>query len=206
MVHMNKGKKIIRTKTDETEPELPSALDRGLEHAAEVEKDILLKRVGELEAEIGSLKDELMREQAKFQNLRRRGDEEKAEIRKFGTFDLAFDLLNVLDCFEMGLECSTEGVEEALKPYVQGVQFTIEEMNKVLGRLGIKEIPTDIPYDPELHQVFECVEVRGREDGEIIEVKRKGYMIHDRVLRNALVSVAGSPDECAANEEAGEAE
>ncbi len=215
MKDRNRGKKIIKINNPgaedpldraDIEDRIPSAFERGMQHAEDVDNEILRETVGKLEEEITSLTDELARERAKFQNLRRRTDEEKAEIRKFATYDLAFDLLNVLDCFGLGLECSVEGVDEALKPYIQGVQYTIDEMNKVLARHGILEIPTDIPYDPNLHQVFECVETDGCDEGEIIDVKRKGYMLHDRVLRTALVSVAGTPGACGGDEVRGGAE
>jgi molecular chaperone GrpE len=171
--------------------EVPSALQRALEQADEAERDVLMRRIEELEEEKASMEDELVRERAKLQNTRRRADEEKAEALKYASYDLAFDLLKVLDCFEMGVNCSVDVPPEVLKPYIEGVEYTIAEMTSTLKRHGIEEIPTDIPYDPELHQVFECVEDEGKKHGTIIDVKRKGYRLHDRVLRTALVTIAG---------------
>jgi molecular chaperone GrpE len=83
-----------------------------------------------------------------------------------------------------------------LQPFIKGVEITYQELTSVLRRNGIEEIPTDILYDPDLHQVFECIENSGYEPGTILDVKRKGYKYRDRVLRTALVSIAGSVSEC----------
>lgn len=176
--------------------EIPSALDRALGKADEALKDILKQKVEELELKGEELEKELTIERAKVQNIRRRADEEKAEALKYANYDLAFDLLNVLDCFEMGANCDVDVAPEVLKPYIQGVEYTIEEMNRVLAKHGITEIPTDIPFDPEQHKVFECVEDEEKNDGTILHVKRKGYKLHDRVLRNALVTIAGTLNGC----------
>ena len=93
---------------DAVEHNVPSAWQRALEQAEEAEKDILKKRNEELEREKAELQDELSRERAKLQNLRRRADEERSEAHMYGSYDLAFDLLNIMDCFEMGLSCAAD--------------------------------------------------------------------------------------------------
>ncbi len=183
------------TVDDDRETEIPSAIDRALGKADKALKDVLKQRVEELELEREELEKELSMGRAKVQNIRRRADEEKAEALKYANYDLAFDLLNILDCFEMGADCNVDVAPELLKPYIQGVEYTIQEMNRVLAKHGITEIPTDIPFDPELHKVFECVETEGINEGTILDVKRKGYKLHDRVLRNALVTIVGIPNE-----------
>lgn len=181
---------------DKNGNEIPSAIDRAMDKANEALKDVLKKKVEELEIERSELETELSKERAKVQNIRRRADEDKSEALKYANYDMAFDLLNVLDCFEMGADCDVDVAPDILKPYIQGVEYTIQEMTSVLAKYGIKAIPTDIPFDPEIHTAFECIEAEGVSRGTIVDVKRKGYMLHERVLRNALVTVAGSIDEC----------
>ncbi len=181
---------------DDDPKEMPSAFSRAMHKAEQAESEILKQRIETLEERITELEDELGRERAKVQNIRRRSDEDIREARKYGAYDLAFDLLNVLDCLEMGLNCGVDVPPEALKPYIEGVDYTIQELHRVLKKNGIEEIPTDIPYDPDLHQVFECVEESDEPPGTILRVNRKGYTYHDRVLRNALVVIAGGNREC----------
>ena len=181
---------------DENGDEIPSAMDRAMGKADEALKDVLKKKVEELEMEKSELETELSKERAKVQNIRRRADEDKSEALRYANYDMAFDLLNVLDCFEMGVDCDVDVAPDILKPYIQGVEYTIQEMTSVLAKYGIREIPTDIHFDPELHTAFECIEAEGISRGTIVDVKRKGYMLHERVLRNALVTVAGSIDVC----------
>jgi molecular chaperone GrpE len=219
MVPKKKGKRVIKINQDNLQPErqaegtnndvdneskVPTALERALNHAVEAERDVLKHNVEELEGRVGELEEELNRERAKLQNVRRRADEEMQEVRKYGAYDLAFDLLNILDCLELGMNCNVEAPPEVLKPYIEGVDYTIQELMRVLRKNGIEEIPTDISYDPNLHQVFECIEDSTEEPGTIIDVKRKGYKLHDRVLRTALVSIAGMPNERPAEDDNGE--
>jgi len=180
---------------DENGDEIPSAMDRAMGVGDKALKDVLKKKVDELEMENSELEAELAKERAKVQNIRRRADEDKSEALRYANYDIAFDLLNVLDCFEMGTKCDVDVAPDILKPYIQGVEYTIQEMTSVLAKYGIREIPTDIHFDPELHTAFECIEAEGISSGTIVDVKRKGYMLHERVLRNALVTVAGSIDE-----------
>ena len=216
MVPRKKGKRIININHENSNPEetvddtkveeegiheVPSALERALDVAEEVEKDVLKLEILQLQEKVGLLEEELNRERAKLQNVRRRADEDMQEAKKYGAYDFAFDLLNILDCLEMGMNCDIEASPEALKPYIEGVEYTIQELNKTLNKNGIEEIATDIPYDPNLHQVFECVDDNEYEPGTILEVKRKGYKFHDRVLRTALVVIAGAPSECPAEDE-----
>lgn len=210
MVPKKKGKRIINInhegngpeepddglEFENDGPELPSALNRAMDKAGEAENEILKQKIVELEEKTATIEEELNRERAKLQNIRRRADEDIRESRKYGAYDLAFDLLNILDCLEMGMNCNIDAPPEALKPYIEGVDYTVQELMRVLRKNGIEEIATDIPYDPELHQVFECIEEGDSPPGTILKVNRKGYKYHDRVLRTALVVIAGAGQEC----------
>lgn len=167
------------------------------EEALEHEKALRgrhVEHIDELEVKIEELTDSLQRERASFLNYRQRMDEEKTQIRSYGAQDLAFDLLNVLDYFESSLNFKTVEFTDA-HAVIQGVKFTVEEMLRVLAKHGVKEIRTDIPFDPRIHEAFVAEATLDVDPGTILAVHRKGYMFKERVLRPAMVTVAKLPED-----------
>lgn len=148
--------------------------------------------IAQLADKIEILTNELLRERAAVINYRKRMEEEKTQIRRYGAYDMAFDLLTVLDYFEESMKF--DSADSNMESVLQGVKFTIEEMYKLLGRHGIKEIETDIPFNPKLHEAFSTEETEEHNPGDILNVHRKGYTYKDRVLRAAMVTVAKKPD------------
>jgi len=145
-------------------------------------------RLNELLDENDKLIDNLQRERASFINYRQRVEEEKAQIRRYSSQDLAFDLLNVLDYFEASM--NFDNTSSDIHSIIQGVKFTIEELRRILAKYGIKEIECDSPFDPKIHEAFGVEFTDKAEPGTILQVHRKGYMYKDRVLRPAMVTVA----------------
>ena len=149
-------------------------------------------RLNELLDENDKLIENLQRERASFINYRQRVEEEKAQIRRYSSQDLAFDLLNVLDYFEASM--NFDNTSSDIHSIIQGVKFTIEELRRILAKYGIKEIECDSPFDPKIHEAFGVEFTDKAEPGTILQVHRKGYMYKDRVLRPAMVTVARTPD------------
>jgi molecular chaperone GrpE len=141
-----------------------------------------------LEDKLSKANDDLLRERAAFINYRKRTEEEKDQIRRFGAQDLAFDLLTVLDYFEESLKFTSKDADSS--PVIQGVKFTIEELHRLLGKHGVREIETDIPFDPKIHEAFASEETSEHKPDTILKVHRKGYTFKDRVLRPAMVTVS----------------
>lgn len=145
----------------------------------------------ELEAKIaeleGMLKDEQLRGLANEQNLRRRHTEEIQAAHKFAGQKFAAEMLPVKDYLEMAL-LDQSGNFDALKT---GVQMTLNELDKAFGHTQISEInpqPGD-KLDPHRHQAMQAVE-SGQEPNTVVSVLKKGYLLADRVLRPAMVTVA----------------
>ncbi|HFC8518605.1 nucleotide exchange factor GrpE [Neisseria weaveri] len=141
-------------------------------------------KVAELE---GMLKDEQLRGLANEQNLRRRHQEEIVAAHKFAGQKFAAEMLVVKDYLEMAL-LDQSGNFDALK---MGVQMTLNELNKAFDNTHIKEInpqPGD-KLDPHQHQAMQTVESE-QEPNTIVSVMKKGYLLSDRVLRPAMVTVA----------------
>ncbi len=155
--------------------------------------------IAQLADKIEIINNELLRERAAVINYRKRMEEEKSQIRRYGAYDMAFDLLTVLDYFEESMKFDSADLNT--ESVLQGVKFTIEEMYKLLGRHGIKEIETDIPFDPKLHEAFGTEETEEHNPGEILNVHRKGYTYKDRVLRAAMVTVAKEPEKSGKTED-----
>jgi molecular chaperone GrpE len=178
------------SKLDEIdEPEMSD--ESTVEREEESEKMDVESQMEILEEKLSKATDDLLRERAAFINYRKRTEEEKDQIRRFGAQDLAFDLLTVLDYFEESLKFTSKDADSS--PVIQGVKFTIEELHRLLGKHGVREIETDIPFDPKFHEAFGTEVTSEHKPDTILKVHRKGYLFKDRVLRPAMVTVSKAP-------------
>ena len=178
---MKKEKEIYHVKKEDLEK---------LREKARNEK-ILAQKIKELENQIGELKDRYLRLAAEFDNYRKRTEKEKQDIFKYGTETLVMQLIPFDDIFETVLK----QMEKNTSPEVihQGVELLKKEFTKLLDSIGVKRIETEgKKFDPKYHEASEMVETSEYEDGEIIEEERPGYMLHDRIIRPAVVKVARS--------------
>lgn len=154
----------------------------------------LLARVEELE---GMVRDEQLRGLANEQNLRRRFQEELQTAHKYAAREFAKEMLTVKDYLEMAL-LDQSGNFDALK---MGVGMTLNELQKAFDATGISELPAAAgdKLDPHSHQAMQEVEAE-QEAGTIVAVLKKGYAMHERVLRPTMVTVAKAAEETASPE------
>lgn len=136
------------------------------------------------DAEIASLKDQLMRNMAEYDNYRKRTAKEKTEMMPDITARVVGEFLPVLDNLERALaaDCSDES-------YKKGVQMIYDSFNETLEKLGVEKVPTE-EFDPSMHQAVQQVQSDDHESGKIVTVFQNGYRIGSKVLRFAMVSVA----------------
>lgn len=160
-----------------------------------------------LESETASLRERLMRTLADFDNYRKRTEREKQALRRFANFDVFKDFLGVLDNFERALEAS--GSAEDLK---QGLKMVVRQQEEILQRHGVKSVDAiGKPFDPKVHEAVAREESSEVETPTVTKELQRGYLLHDRLLRPAMVYVAmpsgGRVDmsEDAAEAEAGKA-
>lgn len=145
-------------------------------------------------------------EQAAFRTYRERMDQEKADIRKYGAQQFAFDLLRVVDYFRMSLAFELPAdLPPAVTGVLEGVRFTITEFERVLEQHGIRPIDTSGGFDAACMEAVAARVEPGIAQGTVLSVEQPGYWYHDRVLRPARVVVAvesdaGEGDEQAASE------
>jgi len=170
------------------------------EGTEEVTEDPLAKAERERDEAVANWQRAL----ADYKNLNRRSLETIDAAVGNARTELLGELLLVIDYLDMALsaECTTD---EARNLHF-GVSMTRDQMLGVLERFGVRPISDLDAFDPAIHQAVARIEDAEREEGEIVEVKRKGYMIGDKVLRHADVHVIGveepAPAEAGAEDEA----
>jgi molecular chaperone GrpE len=133
--------------------------------------------------------DLLLRKTAEFDNYRKRIERERQAFAEATTGDVVEELLPLLDDFERALvaEAGTEGAEA----YRKGVELIYNRLLELLRKRGVRPIEAlGQQFDPHFHQAVTYEPAEGREDGEVIEDFRRGYMLGDRLLRPSMVKVA----------------
>jgi len=142
------------------------------------------------EQEIASLRDAQLRKLAEFENFRKRTDREKAEYFRFALADFVRDLLPVLDNFERALGHAPAAPDDE---YRLGIELIYRQLAESLKKRGLREVPTDGPFDPNVHEAVAREESADVEPSTILETLQKGYFLNDRLLRPAFVKVAVAP-------------
>ena len=157
-------------------------------------------RIAELEAELAAANDRMLRLMAETENIRRRTEREREDTLRFAASGLAKDLLNVADNLHRALTAVPEELragDEAAKNFVVGVEMTEKELLAGFEKHGIQQIlPLGEKFDYEKHQAMFELENTGKPAGTVVEMMQPGYIMHERLLRPAMVGVAkGSSDE-----------
>ncbi len=154
-----------------------------------------------LEAEIAKLKDQLLRALAESENVRRRAERERDEAKRYGAVGLARDVLAVADNLRRALDLVPEGARkenEVLDALLVGIEGTERQLLSAFEKHAIKRIePLGERFDYNLHQAMFEVENTGKPPGTVVQVMQPGYVLHDRLLRPAMVGVAkgGAPEQ-----------
>jgi molecular chaperone GrpE len=148
-----------------------------------------------LKTEMAELKDRLLRALADAENTRRRGEREKADASQYAVTKFARDMLTVADNLKRALDAFPPDARAAasVKAVVDGIEATERNLNATLERHGIRMIDTTgARFDPNLHQAIAEVPGEGRPAGAIVNVVQTGYVIGDRLLRPAMVTIANA--------------
>jgi molecular chaperone GrpE len=145
------------------------------------------QRLAELEAKHAEVSDAYLRAKAEAENTRRRAEEEVAKARKYAVEAFAESLLPVRDSLEAAIAITGATPEQML----EGVHATLRQLAQALERNKVAEInpPAGTRFDPHQHQAISVVPAE-QDANTVVAVLQKGYLIADRVLRPALVTVA----------------
>lgn len=159
--------------------------------AAEVTPvDQLIAENEALKDEVATLKDQMLRVQADAQNVRRRAEKDVESAHKFGSEKIIKDFLNVADNLERAIS-SIDSDDEANKAISEGVELTLKSLVDALERHKAVAIhPVGEPFDPKLHQAMAMVPNPDLEPNTVMDVMQKGYSLHGRVIRPAMVVVS----------------
>ena len=158
-------------------------------------------RLAELEAEAARYKDQALRAMAEAENIRKRAEREREDAAKYGVSQLARDLLPVADNLRRAIESvgAEPPQDPALAGLLTGIQATERELMTALERRGIRRIePVGEKFDPNFHQAMFEVPTNDQPPGTVVQVLQPGYIIHDRLLRPAMVGVAKAAGDGAA--------
>ena len=171
----------------------PRADDAGAPAAPEALASLVAQleaRLAEAESQANKSKDDWMRAKAETDNVRRRAQEDVAKAHRFGIESFASELLAVKDSLDASLKVENASVET----YRQGVELTARQLDAAFEKNALKAIdPMGEKFDPHRHQAISQVE-SDSEPNTVVSVLQKGYLLHDRVLRPALVMVAKSKE------------
>ncbi len=149
--------------------------------------------VSDNQEEIKDLKDQLLRTLAENENLRKRTAKEIEQIKKYGHISLIRDFLNVVDNMERAVKSSTpeNHSELGVKNLIDGIEIVLKEMKSLLDKNLIKKIePLHEKFDYNFHQAMFEAPSTEYDEGIILEVVQPGYILHDRLIRPAMVGVS----------------
>nr|WP_320016518.1 nucleotide exchange factor GrpE [uncultured Desulfobacter sp.] len=175
-----KGNKADPPKTPETDEQKNSDEGNNLEN-----KD---NHKG-LEDQLNEQKDKVLRLSAEFENFKKRKQREIDEFKKFANETIFRQLLSVVDNLERAIGSATDAVEET--SLLEGVKLTHKEILKLFESFNVNMVEAENqPFDPNFHQAVTHEQNNDVPDNTVINVLQKGYTLHDRLLRPAMVIVS----------------
>jgi molecular chaperone GrpE len=145
----------------------------------------------EMEAKVKDSEDKYLRAYAEFENIKKRLEREKYQAIDYSSEKFAKDLLAPIDALQMAV-LSTQGdlpAEDIVEKLKEGIELTLKSFNTAFEKHDITEVEYD-EFNPEHHNAVMQVDSDEVESGQIVSVMQKGYKLKDRLLREAMVSVA----------------
>jgi len=177
---VDKEEKVSKKKASEKKDKV-----KIVDHLKEMET-----RLESVEQEAKEAHDRFLRVSAEFENYKKRSAREIDEFRKFANESLIREMLTVVDNLERALNSSNND-NQANSHIAEGVDMTLKEILKVFEKFNVKPIVAlGKPFDPNFHQAAMREETNERPENTVLNELEKGYMIHDRLLRPAMVVVS----------------
>lgn len=136
-------------------------------------------------------RDSVLRAHAEMQNMRRRCEADVEKAHKFALEKFAASLLPVMDNLERALAAVPDSAADQVKGLCEGVELTLKSFLETLGKFNVVQLnPLGEPFDPQMHQAITTVNNPNVVPNTVIDVMQKGYSLHGRVIRPAMVVVA----------------
>lgn len=157
----------------------------------EISLELTLEKLKDAEAAALQAKEDLLRVQAEMQNLRRRTEQDIEKAHKYGQERLTRELLVVMDNLERSLVVASNPEDKVAEAIYEGVDLTLKSLTDCFSKFQIEVVdPMGEPFDPQLHQAMSMQDNPEVEPNTILAVMQKGYTLHGRVIRPAMVTVA----------------
>lgn len=154
--------------------------------------DVLMRNLKNTQAQLDEQRDQVLRVQAELENVRRRAERDVQGAHKFALEKFVNELLPVKDSLEMG-GAAAKVENNDLAKVSEGIELTVKMMTDVMAKFGVVEVdPVGQPFDPELHQAMSMQDVPDAKPNTVITVFQKGYQLNERLVRPAMVVVAGA--------------
>lgn len=171
--------------------------DSGVDDTEVLQADMeqtLAAQLEEAHQQLAQQKEEVLRVQAEMQNLRRRTEQDIEKAHKYGQEKFSSELLVVIDNLERALLAAGDKEDGVVKALYEGVELTLKSFLDCFHKFHIEQIdPVGEPFNPQLHQAVVMQESAEAEPDSVLAVMQKGYTLHGRVIRPAMVIVARAP-------------
>ena len=170
---------------DESAPQDVEALSTG---------EGVLDLLADAQAEAEKFRDLALRSEAEMQNLRRRAERDVQNAHKFGVERLVQNLLPVLDSLEKAIETSLQAQTPEDDPQLEGLKLCFKLFTDVFEKEGVQMLdPLGQAFDPNVHEALSMIENPDMEPNSVMAVIQKGYRLHERLVRPAMVIVSKPP-------------
>ena len=161
------------------------------------EENIQYEKINKLSLEIEEAIEQKQRALAEAENTRRRSSKDLEQARKYGHLSFFRDMLTVIDSLEKAVNTIPDeksNLTDEIKNFIIGIEMTLEQIKQVYSNYNIVQInPEGEKFDYNLHQAMFEKETKDVDPGVIVEVLQPGWMLHDRLLRPAMVGVSKEP-------------
>ena len=150
-----------------------------------------------LEEELQSLRDEKLRLLAEMENIRKRSEKDKIDSIRYGSMNLAKEILSINDNLSRALESakSEEKGSDSINNLIDGLIMVQKEFINILNKNGVEKIESmEKKFDHNFHQAVLEIETSDYEEGLVVQEIQSGYTMHDRLLRPAMVGVSKKPE------------
>jgi molecular chaperone GrpE len=164
--------------------------DDGQTATATDDAETLRQQLAEAQAQAAENWDKALRAAAELENVRRRVERESAQAQKYALERILGELISVNDSLELALK-AVAGENDETRKHLEGLELTHKQLWQTLGRYGVSQVdPQGQPFNPEFHEAVSTLESAEMAPNHVLSVMQKGYKLHDRLLRPAMVVVS----------------
>ena len=151
-------------------------------------KDLMIQTLSQ---NVQDLQNKVLYQQAEFENFKKRREEETRNLLKYQNYDIALEIITVVDSLERALSVPSDKLTEEVKKYLEGFRIMYNNLINILNKFEIHAIDClNKEFDHNTCQALMTEHVEGVRPGVVIQVLQKGYMLKDKLLRPALVKVS----------------